>query len=475
MTRLPDHYQAGRDARHAAEHRATPLSERDAADAPVARELAADSEPRDPAQHRALAETKRAAGDELGALAHLIAAHTLDAYASGSPDANASNLCDVATGYFMKGDHEIAARWYRLVLTLDPNVAVACQNLAALDASAGRHTEAAAWRERAYRLQRVFIEHAPGQTRRVLVLCAARTSGNVPFEALLPGALNCRIKYAIDYAADEEDAQLPPFDVVFNAIGEPDVAAPLAARLARFVSHCERPLLNPPAAIARTSRHQIPALLGDLHDVQVAPCLRLDAPPSSSAELASLLAGSAIALPVLARPASTHGGEGLVHCESLAALARRLRELDGPQYVTAFRDYRSADGYYRKYRMIFVDREPFPYHLAVSSHWMVHYFSADMESHAWKLDEERRFLQDPAAALGERAMQAIAAIGRRLDLDYAGIDFTLLPNGDVFVFEANATMLAHYERNTGALAHKNPFVQRIVDAFEQLMQRRTAA
>jgi tetratricopeptide (TPR) repeat protein len=470
MTRDPDHqpeHETGHHAGHPTGHAAA------GALAPL--EQGADATPLDPSLHRALAEARRAAGDELSALAHLIAAHTLDTYASGSPEANAANLCDVATGYFMKGDHEIAARWYQLVLTLDPNLAVACQNLAAIHANAGRTAQAEAYRERTYRIQRVFIEQAPGQVRRVLVLCAARTSGNVPFESLLPGALNCRIKYAIDYAADDEDAHLPPFDLVFNAIGEADVAEPLAARLARFVKRCGRPLLNAPAAIARTSRNQIPGLLGDLPDVQIAPCLRIDSPAPSQAELAGLLASHGVAMPVLARPAATHGGEGLVQCESLAALETRLHELEGAQYLTAFRDFRSADGHYRKYRIIFVDREPFPYHLAISSHWMVHYFSADMESHAWKLDEERRFLQDPVAALGERAMRAIAAIGRRLDLYYGGIDFTLLPDGQVFVFEANATMLAHYERNSGALAHKNPFVRQIVDAFEQLMKRRTAA
>jgi hypothetical protein len=433
--------------------------------------------PLDPVRHRALADARRAAGDELGAVAHLIAAHTLDAYASCSAVASVSNLCDVATGYFMKGDHDIAASWYQLVLTLDPNVAIACQNLAAIHAGAGRTAKADAYRERAYRIQRVFVEQAPGQTRRVLVLCAARASGNVPFDALLPGAINCRIKYAIDYAADAEDAQLPPFDLVFNAIGEPDVAAPLARRLARFMSHLGahdgRPLLNPPAAIERTARDRVPQLLGDLHDVQVARCIRIDTPPSSPA--AQVLADNSLALPVLARPAATHGGEGLVQCDSIAALDTRLCESRGPQYLSAFRAYRSADGYYRKYRMIFVDREPYPYHLAISRHWMVHYFSAEMEDHAWKLDEERHFLQDPTAALGERALQAITAIGRRLDLDYGGIDFTVLPDGQVFVFEANATMLVHYERSTGALAHKNPFVQHIVDAFERLMKRRTAA
>ncbi|MBB4514516.1 ATP-binding protein [Paraburkholderia fungorum] len=432
-----------------------------------------ESAPLDPARHRALAEIRRGDGDELGALAHLIAAHTLDAYAGSAPDASAANLCDVATGYFMKGDLAIAEYWYRLVLTLDPRVATACQNLAAVLASAGQVDEAAGYRERAYRIQRVFVEGSGTEQRRVLLLCAARTAGNVPFDALLSGADWCRIKYAIDYAADEEDDLLPPYDLVFNAIGDADIAAPLSGRLARFVSRCARPMLNPPALVARTQRHLSTSLLNGLPDVQVAPCVQSDAAPTSSAALGALLAAGGLDYPVLARPAATHGGDGLVLCENPAALEAWCSTQAGLSYLTAFRDYRSTDGFYRKYRIIFVDREPFPYHLAISSHWMVHYYSADMEQHAWKLEEERRFLANPHAALGERAMHAIAAIGRQLDLDYGGIDFTLLPSGQVLVFEANATMLAHFERASGVLAHKNPYVQRIVDAFERMMTRRT--
>lgn len=434
-----------------------------------------DSAPLDPARHRALAEARRAAGDELGAVAHLIAAHTLDAYAAEAPGANISNLCDVATGYFMTGDHVTAGYWYRLVLTLDPHVAIAWQNLAAILASVGHMDEATAYRDRAYRIQRVFIEGTGTQQRRVLILCAAHASGNVPFDALLPSTTCCRIKYAIDYAADEEDQQLPAYDLVFNAIGDADVAAPLAARLARFVSHCARPVLNPPDAVARTQRHRIANLFGGLPDVQVAPCVQGDAAAASRAALDALLVEAGIDFPVLARPAATHGGEGLTLCENLSALEAWRSAQVGMSYMTAFRDYRSADGFYRKYRIIFVDREPFPYHLAISPHWMVHYYSAGMEQHAWKLEEERRFLDNPHAALGERMMRAIAAIGRRLDLDYGGIDFTLLPGGQVLIFEANATMLAHFERETGILAHKNPYVQRIVDAFERMMSRHPAA
>jgi tetratricopeptide (TPR) repeat protein len=434
----------------------------------------ADVESVDPAMHRAAAAVKRAGGDELAALAHLVAAETLEARAAEAPEYSAAGLCDVATGYFMKGEYETAARWYRLVLTLDPLLAVAYQNLAAIYISTGRIAEADFCRMRAYQIQRVFVEQAGNPARRVLILCAGSSSGNVPFDTLLPTSRCCRIKYVIDYAADAEDAGLPAYDLVFNAVGEPDVAAGIAGRVERFAAQCGRPVLNPPAAIARTQRHNLPALLRGLEHVAAAPCIRCDTPPESRDALAALLADAGIAFPVLARPAATHGGEGMMRCANLDELEIWLCTSQGSCYLSAFHDCRSPDGQYRKYRVIFVDRQPYPYHLAISPLWMVHYFSAGMEKAPWKIEEERSFLQDTAAALGLRAKAAIAAIGNRLDLDFGGIDFALLPDGQVFVFEANATMLVHRERNDGVLAHKNLHVQNIVDAFERMQARRTA-
>jgi glutathione synthase/RimK-type ligase-like ATP-grasp enzyme len=173
------------------------------------------------------------------------------------------------------------------------------------------------------------------------------------------------------------------------------------------------------------------------------------------------------------RPLAKHGGDDLILHNSVDTLWPALEAHNAPCYLTMFRNFRSEDGYFRKYRIVFVDREPFAYHLAISSQWMVHYVSADMTTVPWKLDEEHRFLANASEVLAERATQAIAAIGRRLDLDYAGIDFTVLPDGRVLVFEANATMLIHRESSDGVLAHKNAFVQRIVDAFEQLQSRVT--
>jgi len=140
---------------------------------------------------------------------------------------------------------------------------------------------------------------------------------------------------------------------------------------------------------------------------------------------------------------------------------------DAPDaYVTAFHDYRSADGFFRKYRMIFVDRKPHAYHLAIGGHWMVHHQSTDMAGDPTRIAEELAFLRDPQAAIGPRAMAAIRAIGQRLDLDYGGIDFSVTAGGQVLLFEANATMLTHLEPADGPFAAKNAYIAPILRAFQ---------
>jgi hypothetical protein len=148
------------------------------------------------------------------------------------------------------------------------------------------------------------------------------------------------------------------------------------------------------------------------------------------------------------------------------ARAEIAARLDGrPRYLTAYRDYRSSDGLYRKYRVFFVDRKPYPYHLAASRDWLVHYQTSLTPARPELIAEERRFLEDPEAALGLSAWRAIGEVGRRMDLDFAGVDFAVLLGGEALLFEANAAMLAHPEPPDGPLAHKSPFVTRIFEAF----------
>jgi glutathione synthase/RimK-type ligase-like ATP-grasp enzyme len=182
-------------------------------------------------------------------------------------------------------------------------------------------------------------------------------------------------------------------------------------------------------------------------------------------------AEAGVTAPLLVRPIGSHGGKGLTLVSANEAAAGDVAP-PAPgrdHYVTAFHDFRLLDGFYRKYRVIFVDRRPYPYHLAIGPSWMVHYEGSGTADDPVRLDEERRFLADPRAALGERAMEAIVAIGQRLDLDFCGIDFSVLADGRVLVFEANATMLVHPEKPDGPLAHKNPYVETILAAFRAML------
>lgn len=354
-------------------------------------------------------------------------------------------------------------------LALDPTLMTAHQNMARLLADEGNDREAQIHRDCAYTDRNLLIFNAPHPERRVLVLTTA-TDGNTPDRHLLPAARYTRLYWFIEYADTAQMASLPAYDVAFNAIADADLASATAHNATLFRRQCRTRLLNDPFKIARTCRHLTPALLGDIDGVEVPPTIRVGADEAAQG-LGAAARRADLDAPLLVRPIGSHGGEGVVLAENFDAPALNGAAPARDHYLTAFRDFRSPDGFYRKYRVFFVDREPLPYHLAIAPHWMVHYISSGMKGDASRLAEEMRFLEDPRAALGADAWQAVTAIGRRMDLDFCGLDFSLSPDGRVLVFEANATMLVHPEPDGGAFAHKNPYIARILDAFRALLAR----
>ncbi|HTJ92048.1 MAG TPA: tetratricopeptide repeat protein [Pararobbsia sp.] len=439
-------------------------------------EAAAEASPLDATLQITLAAAYETTGDRVKAAAARLAALALT-------ERNAIALYNIATAYMNQALLGEAERWYRVALAVNPELAIAHQNLASLLRERGETRAAAEHLKRAYTLQAVYVEQGNAHAPRVLVACAGGI-GNVPVKYLMPERHYTQIRYFVDYVSDRDLAALPAHDVVFNAIGDPDVIDSDDVRLNALIAQTNRTVLNPPGRVARTRRDHLPALLAGIEGARVPSARRIEPGPAgtlSPTTIADSLAQSGPPYPVILRPLASHGGQGMtlahdradVECPAPThpdALQTPPAHADAV-YATAFHDYRSADGYFRKYRMIFVDREPYPYHLAISDHWLVHYFSADMTETSWKLEEERRFLANPEAALGPRAYATLRAIAYRIDLDYAGIDFSLMPNGDVIVFEANATMLVHPEPANSPLAHKNVQVQTIVDAFARMIHK----
>jgi tetratricopeptide (TPR) repeat protein len=347
----------------------------------------------------------------------------------------------------------------------DALFAMAHQTLAAVCEAGGETAAAAAHLDLAYGRQSLFRQPAVGCPFTTLIL-VTRDTGNIPYRSLLPPqSFDCALWY-MEHADLGQLAELPPHAVVLNAIGDPDVAQASRAIVDAVTAASSRPVLNAPERVRATFRHRLGETLTGIDGVLAPETARVSADRIAIEGLAAAIAAEGLAAPVIVRPAGSHGGLGLTLCGTDAALETLAPPPGQDLYVSRFVDYRSPDGFFRKYRAILIGGRPFPYHLAIGRHWMVHHQSADMAHDPGRIEEELAFLRDPTAAIGARAMAAVAAIGERLGLDYGGVDFSLTADGRVLVFEANATMLTHLEREDGPFAAKNPFIRPIIEAFQ---------
>jgi tetratricopeptide (TPR) repeat protein len=378
---------------------------------------------------------------------------------SATAHANLSSL------YYLAGRKAQAKAHAERALTIDPNLMSAHQNLAALLDEEQRHAEARSHRDLAYTERNLLISTAAHPLGRVLILSTTE-SGNTPDRYLIPPASFTRLLWFVEYASERQMGELPEYDLAFNAIGDEDLAGPTAVNAARFAELCPTRLLNPPSKIARTRRDLAGALFDAVAGVKTPRTVRIEAAQVAGGVRAAA-ARAGIAEPFLVRPIGSHGGKGLLLVGGDAPDEPLTPA--GAYYLTQFENFRSPDGLYRKYRAIFVGGRTLPYHLAVASDWLIHYEHSGMEQHPERLAEEMRYLDDPAGAIGAGAWTAVQNIGAAMGLDYAGVDFTLLSDGRVLLFEANATMLAHPEVPDGPLAHKNPAIERIFEAFRRML------
>lgn len=371
-------------------------------------------------------------------------------------------MFNAGTIHFLRKQFDAAQQWYKETLALEPDHYGARINMASIYMELELHAQAKLHWDYIYQRQPITIERAKDPIKTVVILLAAG-NGNVPFDHLFPKDCFDRISCMMEYVSDAQMRALPPYDLVFNAIGDSDACGPTNAAVLGFRAFTEKPFLNSPEAVASTSREQIEKLFSGIPKVVCAPTIRC----TSATLKDTVLHGNMLQFPIVVRPEKSHGGANFVKLQSAEGLQNLELFESLVYYASNFMDYVSSDGYYRKYRMVFINRRPFPYHLAISTNWIVHYFTADMLGSKWKHQEELAYLDSPSTVLGEDAMIAIEAIGRCMDLDYCGIDFAQLADGRILVFEANATMLIHGEAPDGALAYKNPYVQRIFEAFNQ--------
>ena len=259
-------------------------------------------------------------------------------------------------------------------------------------------------------------------------------------------------------------------DVVFNMICNADDGKDILVHALDLVERLGRPTINHPRLILDTDREAIARRLADIPDCVVPRTMRVAGSVLLEATSQHEFAG--FRLPLLVRVAGTHGGDDFDKFDNWDDISDFVSE--NPKvnyYLIEYVDYRSYDGFFRKYRVIFVDGAILPYHLAIHDDWKVHHFRTDMANQAWMREEEERFLANIGSVFNASNQAALRAIATATKLDYGGVDCGLDRDGRVVVFEANASMLVHDEK-TEIFRYKNQYVLKIKHCFDSMLSRR---
>ncbi|MFZ6772050.1 ATP-grasp domain-containing protein [Undibacterium sp. SXout7W] len=267
---------------------------------------------------------------------------------------------------------------------------------------------------------------------------------------------------------------VPDHDVMLVATAESDANQALLAQIALLVEHWPRPVINLPQHIAQLSRDGVCAALQQCRGIDMPVTARadryaLEQLASQQITLEALLPGDQF--PIIVRPTGSHAGTNLEKIETPEELHTYLQQVDADRfYVSRFVDYRNADGLFRKYRIALIEGRAYLCHFAVSSHWMIHYLNAGMNESAVKRAEEADCMAHFDETFATRHAAALQTIDERMQLPYIGIDCAETQHGELLIFEIDNAMIVHAMDPIDMYPYKKPAMQKVFDAFRQLLE-----
>jgi glutathione synthase/RimK-type ligase-like ATP-grasp enzyme len=231
--------------------------------------------------------------------------------------------------------------------------------------------------------------------------------------------------------------------------------------------------INSPRRILRVARESVGDWLQAASGVVIPRTARLERPQlallaEDKAAPAELLAD--LEFPLIARPLDSHGGHGLMKLDNREEVSRYLQsQSEGVFQVSRFVDYRSADGWFRKYRVVLIGGHPYAVHMGISEHWMIHYINAGMAASADKRAEEARFMAEFERDFGRRHGAALHAIDALAGLDYLVIDCAETANGRLLVFELDTAAIVHAMDPIEIYPYKHAQMRKVFAAFRAFL------
>jgi len=228
--------------------------------------------------------------------------------------------------------------------------------------------------------------------------------------------------------------------LIFNQIADVDTHRGTLERCIELCSQVNSPVINHPENILQTSRDRVSELLQEIPGVTMPKTVRFK--PESQEDVFACAESENFDFPFIVRVAGDHGGKSMVRINSRADYhALHVYPFDGRDfYLTEFVDCKDGAGFYYKHRLVVIDGRPILRSSHFDNKWMVHGASRSfmLERETWK--EELARIRTLETEVIPRLETAIQEITKRLQLEYYGIDFSLNLEGNMLIFEANATM-----------------------------------
>ena len=309
-------------------------------------------------------------------------------------------------------------------------------------------------------------------------LLAFKTAGdfmtNTPLEFMLEeGDVEVVSLYLDDKVVGFEN--VPEHDVAILAIGESPASQIVLQKCSVALDFWPRKIVNnSPAWILRLERGQLWRHLSVLSGIRcpwTMTCERADLVKSGASELEAKLQTGDPSFPLILRPEGAHAGTNTVKVETLEHLTSLIPAYAADRLqLSQFIDYASPDGLFRKYRVALIDGVAYPVHLAISSHWMVHYLNAGMGDSVEKREEEASWFNSFRQTFASKHKPAFDKLSTTIELSYFAMDCAETKDGELLIFEIDTAMIIHCMDAGPEYAYKRDPMQKLFAAFLAMLK-----
>lgn len=235
----------------------------------------------------------------------------------------------------------------------------------------------------------------------------------------------------------------PEADVmIFNQISEPDTHQITLRKLLTLQNNTPQNIwLNHPQAILETSRDQIATKLKGIPGLIMPHTVRVKL--SGLEDLWRAMKWAELNFPVIIRECGTHGGQRMIlmaNAEDLSSLYPLA--LDGRAfYLIQYHDY-CRENVYTKYRIAVVAGKTYLRGIGSGEGWMVHHKNhvALLKKNTYYREYEKILRAEFYQRLNGLIQPVMGRIIQALRLDFFGIDCHISKQGEILIFEANASM-----------------------------------